>query len=321
MTITPSSSALQVSFNASHAELTETGEGAVLNLPIPLLAGQAWESFGSPGSDLRWEEGFLIAEDATTLIGATLVDASDRLEAPVERAYRTLLRLIKDWHLYRIWNYIPGINEVRGGLECYQQFNIGRWAAFESTYGRDLRSFMPAASAVGLQGDTAVVIFKAGRTRAEYLENPSQIPAYHYPTDYGPRPPGFARGVVAHCPPWRHALLSGTASIEGHRSIGVGDLSSQMRVTQHNIEIMLHRMQVAAAWQPQNWSDNGIEQAHFKCYLRYPKDLPRVREWLQESCGQDAHFSYVLADICRRDLDIEIEGHALSALKLDNHGL
>jgi hypothetical protein len=93
-----------------------------------------------------------------------------------------------------------------------------------------------------------------------------------------------------------------------------------MRVTQHNIEIMLHRMQVAAAWQPDSWSRNGIENAQFKCYLRHQKDLPRVREWIQESCGQDAHFSYVLADICRRDLDIEIEGHALSAIKQDTHG-
>lgn len=310
MTLTPSSAAIQIEFNASCAELVETADGASLNLPLPHLAGADGESLGNPGASLRWEDGFLIAEDESSLIGATLIDAADRLEAPVERAYRTLLRLTQEWHLYRIWNYIPGINEVRGGLERYQQFNIGRWAAFESIYGWDLRSFMPAASAVGLQGDTAVLIFQAGRTRAEYLENPSQIPAYHYPADYGPRPPGFARGVVADCPAHRLALLSGTASIEGHRSIGAGDLKAQLRVTQHNIETMLRRMRAAAAWKPALWERDGIGQAQFKCYLRHPEHLPQVRQWLRESCGQDDHFSYVQADICRSDLDVEIEGHA-----------
>jgi len=313
MTLSPSSAALQIAFNASRAELFEADAGAVLNLPLPHLAGRGRETLGSPGSNLRWDEGFLLAETPVSLIGATLLDASDRLEAVFERAYRSLLRINRDWHLYRVWNYIPGINEVRDGLERYQQFNIGRWTAFESAYGKDLRSYMPAASAVGLEGDQAVLIFQAGKTPAEYLENPSQIPAYHYPADYGPRPPSFARGVVTHSPSCRLALLSGTASIEGHRSLGMGDVAEQLRVTHHNIGIMLRRMRATAAWQPQRWLSEGITQAHFKCYLRHPEQLPRVREWIQESCGQDDHFSYVQADICRSVLDIEIEGHSISS--------
>lgn len=319
MTASAPGSALHITFDAPQAALSATPAGAVLSLPVPVLAGQNFESLGRPGARARWQEDFLIAEDENSLFGATLIDATGRLEEPVERAYRTLLRLTRGWNLYRIWNYLPGINAERGGLECYRQFNIGRWAAFESCYGRDLRSFMPAASAVGLPGDQAVVIFKAGRSRAEYLENPSQIPAYHYPAEYGPRPPGFARGVVAARPPWRLALLSGTASIEGHRSVGEGDWARQFRVTQHNIETMLARMQVPAAWRPDLWASGGILHSRFKCYLRHQESLSLIREWVVESCGQDSHFTYVLADICRSDLDLEIEGYALSSPLPDPH--
>lgn len=319
MTISQGSAALHISFNADRVQLEATPNGVSLRLPLPLLAGNNEEKIGCSGAQLRWENDFLIAENETRLYGAVIINASNRLEAPVERAYQTLLKLTQGWHLYRIWNYIPNINSVRDGLECYQQFNIGRWTAFESSFGRDLRSFMPAASAVGLEGDQAVVIFKAGRARPEYLENPSQIPAYHYPAEYGPKPPSFARGVVAPRTDARLALLSGTASIEGHRSLGAGDWARQFQITQHNIEIMLNRMQVSKAWVPKQWSINGIQNAHFKCYLRHPEILPEIRNWIQTSCGQDDHFTYVLADICRSELDLEIEGQALAQMPSETH--
>jgi chorismate lyase / 3-hydroxybenzoate synthase len=319
MTISQGHAALQVTFNAEHVALNTTPEAANLQLPLPLLAGPNTESIGSPATKIWWDQDFLLTESETLLIGAIVIDAQNRLETPVERAYQALLHLTRGWHLYRIWNYIPNINEIRDGLECYQQFNIGRWTAFESCYGRHLRSYMPAASAVGLGGDKAVVVFKAGRSRPEYLENPSQIPAYHYPAEYGPRPPCFARGVVATCPEVRRAILSGTASIEGHRSIGQGDWARQFQTTQQNIEIMLNRMQVSAAWVPDLWPTHGIHSAHFKCYLRHPEALPLVRKAVRDSCGQDHHFSYVLADICRSDLDLEIEGRILTELQPECH--
>lgn len=309
MTVTQPSPAIQVTFNAARAGLAHNERGAVLNLPLPLLAGPVGECPPVTGGKVGWQGRYLLVEQEDMLLGATLVEAGGRLEDPVEQAYRALLELSQGYHLYRIWNFIPGINEVRGGLERYRQFNIGRWAAFESTFGRDLRAFMPAASAVGMGGDQAAIIFVAGHARPDYLENPSQIPAYHYPADYGPRPPGFARGVTVSQPRGGAlALLSGTASIEGHRSIGEGDWALQFRTTLHNIEIMLGRMRARDAWRPDRWQAGDIQDARFKCYLRHAESLPLVREWIQESCGDDRHFTYLLADICRPDLDIEIEG-------------
>ncbi|MCB1211556.1 MAG: hypothetical protein KDK97_19685, partial [Verrucomicrobiales bacterium] len=78
--------------------------------------------------------------------------------------------------------------------------------------------------------------------------------------------------------------------------------------TMHNIEIMLGRMGCLGGLRPESWAAGGVRDAHFKCYLRYPEILPLVREWLQDACGTDDHFTYLLADICRTDLDLEIEG-------------
>lgn len=310
MLVSARPAAFHVTFSAAQTELRMDGHQPRLLLPAALLAGQATESIGPPSAEVSWERDLLLARHPQTLVGALLVDASRRLEEVVEQAYLRVLEVTRGWHLYRVWNYVPGINDVRSGLERYQQFNIGRWAAFECFYGQDLRAYMPAASAVGLPGSLAAIVFKAGKARPTYLENPSQIPAYHYPADYGPRPPSFARGVIASRPPYRLALLSGTASIEGHRSIGEGDWLLQFRTTLRNIRTMLERMQVSSALTPHLWERDGIESAAFKCYLRHPESLPLVREWVQETCGTDEHFCYVQADICRTNLDLEIEGYA-----------
>jgi hypothetical protein len=124
----------------------------------------------------------LLLHNAAHLVGAITVDAADRLEDPVQDAYREVLAACKahGMHLYRAWNYVPRINEHTHGLERYRQFNIGRWMAFEEHFGRDLRAFMPAASGVGAHGSRFAILFIAGKTHPIYLENPSQVPSYHY---------------------------------------------------------------------------------------------------------------------------------------------
>jgi chorismate lyase / 3-hydroxybenzoate synthase len=309
MTVHTAHSVFRITFGADHAELTrhEDGEPEV-RLPLPWLAGQKTELLGVPDAILRDAAPFVLAERGDLLVGAAVVDASDNLEDAAEKTYRDLLSLCDGRHLHRVWNYVPRINEMQAGLERYQQFNIGRWVAFEERFGRDLRSYMPAASAVGIGGGRLVVLFSAGRRRPQFFENPSQVPAYHYPPDYGPRPPGFARGVVMDEPGSRTVFLSGTASIEGHRSIGADDWAVQFRTTMHNVETMLERMGVAHALDARAWQRGEILEGAFKCYLRHPESLSVIRESMHEMTGlTEEQITFVQADICRADLDLEIE--------------
>ena len=309
MTVHTADSVFRITFGADHAELRRHEDGEPeIRLPMPWLAGQKTELLGVPDAILRDAAPFVLAESGDHLFGAAVVDASDNLEEAAEKTYRSLLSVCDGRHLHRVWNYVPQINEMQAGLERYQQFNIGRWIAFEERFGRDLRSYMPAASAVGIGGGQLVVLFSAGRRRPQFFENPSQVPAYHYPPDYGPRPPGFARGVVIDEPESRTVFLSGTASIEGHRSIGAGDWALQYRTTMHNVKTMLERMGVPDALDAGAWERGEILEGCFKCYLRHPESLSVIQESMLEMTGlTEKQITFVQADICRADLDLEIE--------------
>jgi hypothetical protein len=308
MTAETHTSTLTVRYGTPQAGLNP-GAAPILSVPLPLLHGQPDHRLHVPDATESWHGPIYLLENATSIIGAVVLEIPDRMEQPVNDIFSTLIDICmeKKVHLHRIWNFVPRINEFYQGLERYRQFNIGRWLAFERRFGRDLRSYMPAASAVGVPGDSFVLYFKAGRSQPLYFENPSQVPAYHYPTEYGPRPPGFARGVVVQKKNRRTAYLSGTASIEGHRSIGEGDWHAQFRTTLHNMEIMFDRMELPEALRPADPEAEMIRE--FKCYLRHPEALPLVREWFEEQTGIKApEIMYLQSDICRAELDIEIEG-------------
>jgi hypothetical protein len=310
MTLQSAVKDLKIRFGTPEAAL-ELTESAELSIPTPLLGGDAVETFSLAHGEAKWFDSVLTIGNEHSLVGAAVIKNAGRLETPLRQLYGQVIDLCieKSMQLHRVWNFVPRINEDDQGLERYRQFNIGRWLAFEARFGKDLRAFMPAASAVGIQGDDFVFYFKAGRAQPIYFENPSQVPAYHYPPDYGPRPPGFARGVVVQESDRRMTWLSGTASIEGHRSIGQGDWHTQFRTTMHNMEIMFERMETPEAMRCP--SEKAVRE--FKCYLRHAEELPLIKEWFEEQLGSGSHqVRYLLADICRAELDLEIEGSVTS---------
>lgn len=304
---------LQIRFGSAASELTSDGAVETLHLAVPLLSGRPAEALSLKGGRVRRSGRFVLIRNETHLIGAATVDAPDRMEDPVQEVYSEALAACREhgMYLHRAWNYVPGINAHTHGLERYRQFNIGRWLAFEKHFGRDLRAFMPAASGVGAHGTRFGLLFIAGTAHPLYLENPSQVPAYHYPTDYGPRPPSFARAVLIETGSEVTGYLSGTASIEGHRSVGEGDWHTQFRTTMHNIQIMFERMGMEGALQ----TGSAVEIRDFRCYLRHPESLPLIKEWLQEETSMDvSKISFLQSDICRAELDLEMEAMLVKRL-------
>lgn len=301
----------KIRLDAKEANLSKDAHVCWLDLPSTLLGGRAVENIPLPGSTILHQGNLLMLDNPETILGAIVVDGEDRLEQSVRDAYAHLLDVCaeRDMHLHRVWNYVPRINDSYQGLERYRQFNIGRWLAFEQYFGRDLRSFMPAASAVGVPGSSFALFFIAGKTQPIYLENPSQVPAYHYPSEYGPRPPGFARAVLVPMKDQTIGFLSGTASIEGHRTVGEGDWHLQFRTTMHNIEIMLDRMNMVEILRgPEAAAKAGVSILDLRCYLRHSEMLPLLKEWIKDEVGlSEDQVTFQQADICRSDLDLEIE--------------
>ncbi|HZQ35369.1 MAG TPA: hypothetical protein VFD32_05515, partial [Dehalococcoidia bacterium] len=97
-------------------------------------------------------------------------------------------------------------------------------------------------------------------------------------------------------------FISGTASIVGHQTRHAGDPAAQTRETLVNIEALLAE---AAARGGMRALD--LAALAYKVYVRDPQELPVIRRQLESAVGARAALLYLKADICRRDLSVEIE--------------
>ena len=219
--------------------------------------------------------------------------------AAAEAAYRSIFSLIEREgcpHLLRVSNYLADITRIEGGEERYRAFNTGRQHAFAAR-ARDA-SQAPAACGLGCGGDALLMFFLAGDRPGRNIENPRQVSAFRYPNRYGERAPLFARATLA-C---GMLFISGTASIVGHESRHAGDVAAQTDETLRNLEALLSQARtLGCALTP--------AELRAKVYLRHADDREVVRERLR-AAGLAAPVMLLQAQICRPELDMEIEAHA-----------
>lgn len=278
----------------------------VLEVAMPLLAGPDFEVMAS-GADFSRRGRLHLLHRPGMVAGVGLANPGLPARDAARSLYAALLEQLDGHHLQRVWNYVPGINGEVDGIENYRAFNAGRYEAFAGYFGSDFQARLPAASAVGTVGGGLAVAFLAGTGSTRHFENPEQMASVEYPTDYGLVPPAFARGTVVEEVAGLSWFLSGTASIKGHATQG-REIEEQARITFENVQIMFRRM---------GWPEAGA--ASWKIFLRHARDLPAARAALAAtfpSFAGDAMF--VLADICRSELLIEVEAtrHATLAAAL-----
>ncbi|KAG8149578.1 chorismate transformation enzyme, FkbO/Hyg5 family [Burkholderia catarinensis] len=319
----------------------------VVPVPMALLGADAapgdavYEIWQCNARDLRSERRgalhYRYSESAGLVFGSIVVyetngthgvprDGGTPLECATFDAYRALFDLLDTLgmpHPLRIWNTVPAINAVQFGIERYRQFNIGRQRAFDACR-RALTGGVPAACALGsvvpVAGDEPpaaplAIHFLASRTPADSVENPRQVSAYHYPAQYGPRAPTFARAAA-----WTDGdaapvlFVSGTASIVGHRTVHHGDVVAQTRETVANLAAVLEQ---AAR---QGHGPFSLADLSYRVYVRDAGDaaaLAAIERVLRDAAGPGVRPLVVHADVCRDDLLVEIEasaGHAVEWL-------
>jgi chorismate lyase/3-hydroxybenzoate synthase len=270
----------------------------------------------------EWAEALKQAEpDRWLHAGEAIADAellsAPALEAAVAQAYGRLAHTFTraGRHPVRFWNFIPGIHaELDDGLDRYMAFNAGRFAAFrewfgsEATFSRDL----PTASAVGIASGPLVIHGLGCVEPGLPIENPRQIPAYSYSRRYGPQPPCFARATrLAPASSQRpeRLLVGGTASIVGEDSQHERDAREQMIETFANLARLLERAYEVAhvAGRP----DDALRAfTHLRVYIVREDDATVVRRLVAARFPQVESIEYARADLCRRELLVEIEGRA-----------
>lgn len=314
-------------FGAAPARNSLPGAIPVISVPMPALqptggrAGtcEVWCGEGQVRHGRRGALAFGYNEDL--LFGAVQLNETDfsspdvaapgktPLQQASESAYRSIFALLDELsfpHVLRFWNYVADINTDSHGIERYRQFNMGRQDGFLHG-GRAVKgAAVPAASAVGCDPGPLTVYFLAGRgSRPIAIENPRQVSAYDYPAQYGPRAPTFSRASVARIGDAEVLFLSGTASIVGHQSMHAGDVAAQVRETLANIRAMVdeaNRVAPRAGFR--------MEDLCYKVYVRNSDDVPLIDQVLRGALPESTRLLYLRADICRKDLLVEIEATA-----------
>lgn len=286
----------------------ETGRRTLAGVPalqvaLPLLGGEGTERVLDAIEGVSTQRDFTLFQSADSLAGFALAPAAQDLEAATRALYEQMFAATLGLPLIRIWNYVPRINAVEHGLENYRRFCRGRSLAFEQRFGRTFQRELPAASAVGTPGGALALAFLASHAAARHFENPRQVPAFEYPIDYGPRPPSFSRATRVETETLRRIFISGTAAIRGHATVAADDLEAQLACTRENLHLIA---QAAGAGAELGAADGW--QRSFKVYVRHRSEAAAVRRFLEQHLLQPGDdVIYLLADLCRVDLCVEIE--------------
>ncbi len=262
--------------------------------PIPLELWQvdAPVSHGRNG-DLNWSSGggWLFASIVLDEVKLGGVEEASRV------AYQQLTAFVaarEERQIQRIWNYLADINAGAGDAERYKDFCKGRALGM----GESFAEGFPAATAIGHhagRGRLQVYLLACAQAGTR-VENPRQVSAWHYPRQYGPTPPRFARAMTF--PAGDALAISGTAAVVGHASAHQNDLRAQLLETFANLEAVLTSAGMCAAFDT---------HSPLKAYVRHPGDVAQVREFIRQRIP-GVPVLLVQGDICRSELLIEIDG-------------
>jgi len=272
-------------------------------VPMELWWAQGPVSHGQTGAIRH-------AHDAHHLFA--VIELDERQHGGIERAAALAYSSMRQFqqqsafpHLLRIWNYMDAINEGSGDLERYRHFCVGR----ASGMGHSVADRYPAATAIGQQRDTHLlqVYWLAGRWPGTQIENPRQVSAYRYPRAHGPVSPSFARATFS---PDGTLLVSGTASIVGHASRHDDDCIAQLDETLRNLSTLKSHADTAVQAHLSTATAPANTKGLFKVYVRDATHAAHIAERLRQNPPQyfdPSDVIYLAADICRRELLLEIE--------------
>ncbi|WP_411833763.1 pteridine-dependent deoxygenase [Pseudoxanthomonas mexicana] len=300
-------------FGALAPARERVADARYLRVPLPPLSGAApYEIWRAGGPVARAvDDGIAHASDGELQFGALeLAEGEHGILATAEELYgraSAFWRASGHPHLLRIWNYFDAITDGDGDDERYRQFCIGRVRGL----GQVDTATLPAATAIGCRDGKRVlqVYWLAARTPGLPLENPRQVSAWRYPREYGPQSPSFARALLPDSPRLP-LLLSGTASIVGHASRHADSLKAQLDETLTNLDSLI----AAARERHPGLSPHLDAGSRLKVYVRDAEDADAVRAQLQARLGTAVPMLMLQADVCRRELLVEIEGmHGVQA--------
>ncbi len=224
----------------------------------------------------------------------------------------------------RTWLYVGGLGRDNGPTSPYQELNRARTDFYREVSfpaaclpdGRRRRAY-PASTGIGSRDERLVLsaIALASQRkdiRAVPLENPRQTAAYEYAPAYSPQIPKFSRAMALVCGGNATIFISGTASIRAAETRHPGDAAAQAHETLDNVAALIAEENLCRHGLP-GLGASLASLGLVRVYVKRPEDYAAVRAVCQRRLGQRP-TTYALADICRPDLLVEMEGVASSRL-------
>lgn len=223
--------------------------------------------------------------------------------------------------IVRQWNYIEDIVivESREGTERqnYQIFNDIR-SIFYGT--ADFKSLgYPSATGIGMNTGGIIIDFiamkKSPAVSIVPLKNPRQVDAHRYSQNQlvgdalqevsRKTTPKFERGKTVSIGNYHMVYISGTAAILGEETIPEDSVEKQTVITIQNIQELVSI---------KNLKDHGVTGtlsprplSYLRVYVKNKTEIPSVRQ-ICEEYFPGVPSLYLVADVCRANLLVELEG-------------
>lgn len=257
-------------------------------------------------------------EEAEILIGNVQANSNHGCKLNSEKAFSELIDVFTEAKfpinsIVRQWNYIENILGFDGDKQRYQEFNDVRSGVYGNTFNK---KGYPAATGIGMNQGGVLIEFlaiKSHKLITKPINNPGQIAAHHYSEEVliGDEcilktTPKFERARFLEIFGRKLIFISGTASIIGEKTVGVDDATIQTEVTIQNIK-KLYSSEILEELDCEN---TYPKYSHARVYIKNRKDYSAIRKTVKSHFG-NLPVVYIIADICRKDLLVEIEGKVI----------
>lgn len=307
--------------------LSQSPDNASVVLEISLLEGAqaseitlkksgeiSWCVFRRGTTKLIFAAGLQFNEDHDDLLvqSTAAFGLAEQILLAEELAFSDILRQ---------WNYIAQITrlvKIEGKVsQHYQIFNDVRSKYYGKT---DFENGYPAATGIGMDWGGVIIDFIAGTFSADQsigIKSPVQFDAYTYSkevlaenctmNDFCRTTPKFERAKLVDVCKSRWIFISGTAAIVGQDSDHQDSVEHQTGMAIDNIKRLIAADNVGK-YNVGVTTDPKI--TYLRVYVKYDTDFEVVRQICRRHFPE-IPLSFVIADVCRPELLVEIEGHAV----------
>lgn len=216
--------------------------------------------------------------------------------------------------IVRQWNYIGSIVSYRDGKQNYQEFNDARTNYYSK--GAWCNGY-PAATGIGASGEGIIVggiAFKKADSTVKGIypiDNPLQVAAHVYSKSVlidddlnaMKSTPKFERAKLIESSRGACCFVSGTAAIRGEESKDTSSARLQTIKTIENIEYLVSKENLVRF----GCKPYDLKYVKLHVFIKNAEDYEEVKRVVEEHYPQ-MPVVYTIADVCRSELLVEIEG-------------